>query len=119
MVDVFSAGALTLAESSMEMPSIDDFLPGDPVPRDAVRNQPHHLRAYSGHDHHAAGAGNHAARAKLVPTAGRVPSNGSSSSSRKTSCTRRMGEVRGKRYVPMITTVFLTLLVFNLCGEIP
>ena len=27
MVDVFSAGALTLAESSMEMPSIDDFLP--------------------------------------------------------------------------------------------
>lgn len=30
-----------------------------------------------------------------------------------------MGEVRGKRYVPMVTTVFLTLLVFNLCGEIP
>ncbi|MEE1295831.1 MAG: F0F1 ATP synthase subunit A [Bifidobacterium sp.] len=30
-----------------------------------------------------------------------------------------MGEVRGKRYVPMVTTVFLTLLVFNLCGEVP
>lgn len=30
-----------------------------------------------------------------------------------------MGEVRGKRYAPMMTTVFLTLLVFNLCGEIP
>ena len=30
-----------------------------------------------------------------------------------------MGELRGKRYVPMITTVFCTLLVFNLCGLIP
>ena len=30
-----------------------------------------------------------------------------------------MGELRGKRYVPMITTVFCTLLVFNLCGIIP
>ena len=29
-----------------------------------------------------------------------------------------MGELRGKRYVPMITTVFCTLLVFNLCGII-
>ena len=30
-----------------------------------------------------------------------------------------MGELRDKRYVPMITTVFCTLLVFNLCGIIP
>lgn len=30
-----------------------------------------------------------------------------------------MGELRGKRYVPMVTTVFLTILVFNLCGIIP
>ena len=30
-----------------------------------------------------------------------------------------MGEMRGKRYVPMITTVFFTFLVFNLCGIIP
>ncbi|MCH4160930.1 F0F1 ATP synthase subunit A [Bifidobacterium sp.] len=29
-----------------------------------------------------------------------------------------MGELRGKRYVPMITTVFLSIAVFNLCGEI-
>ncbi|MDN6459010.1 MAG: F0F1 ATP synthase subunit A [Bifidobacterium crudilactis] len=29
-----------------------------------------------------------------------------------------MGELRGKRYVPMITTVFMTIAVFNLCGEI-
>ena len=27
MVDVFAAGAATLAEASMEMPSIEDFLP--------------------------------------------------------------------------------------------
>ena len=30
-----------------------------------------------------------------------------------------MGELRGKRYVPMITTVFLTIFVFNICGIIP
>lgn len=30
-----------------------------------------------------------------------------------------MGELRGKRYVPMVATVFCTLLVFNLCGIIP
>ena len=30
-----------------------------------------------------------------------------------------MGELRGRRYVPMVTTVFLTILVFNLCGVIP
>lgn len=30
-----------------------------------------------------------------------------------------MGELRGKRYVPMITTIFMTILVFNLCGIIP
>lgn len=30
-----------------------------------------------------------------------------------------MGELRGKRYVPMITTVFMSVLVFNLCGIIP
>jgi F-type H+-transporting ATPase subunit a len=30
-----------------------------------------------------------------------------------------MGEARGKRYVPMITTIFLTIFVFNLCGIIP
>lgn len=30
-----------------------------------------------------------------------------------------MGELRGRRYVPMITTLFLTIFVFNLCGVIP
>ncbi|NMM94486.1 F0F1 ATP synthase subunit A [Bifidobacterium oedipodis] len=30
-----------------------------------------------------------------------------------------MGEERGKRYVPMITTMFLTIFVFNICGIIP
>lgn len=30
-----------------------------------------------------------------------------------------MGELRGKRYVPMITTIFLSILAFNLCGIIP
>lgn len=30
-----------------------------------------------------------------------------------------MGEARGKRYVPMITTIFFTIFVFNLCGIIP
>jgi F-type H+-transporting ATPase subunit a len=30
-----------------------------------------------------------------------------------------MGELRGRRYLPMITTIFLSILVFNLCGIIP
>lgn len=30
-----------------------------------------------------------------------------------------MGEARGKRYVPMITTLFFTIFIFNLCGIIP
>ncbi|TCD54096.1 ATP synthase F0 subunit A [Alloscardovia theropitheci] len=30
-----------------------------------------------------------------------------------------LGELRGKKYVPMITTMFMTILVFNLCGVIP
>ncbi|MCI1225305.1 MAG: F0F1 ATP synthase subunit A [Bifidobacterium sp.] len=30
-----------------------------------------------------------------------------------------MGKLRGQRYIPMITTIFLTILVFNLCGIIP
>lgn len=29
-----------------------------------------------------------------------------------------MGEARGKRYVPMITTLFFTIFIFNLCGII-
>ncbi|MEE8667139.1 MAG: F0F1 ATP synthase subunit A [Bifidobacterium mongoliense] len=30
-----------------------------------------------------------------------------------------MGEGRGKRYVPMMTTMFITIFVFNVCGSIP
>ena len=30
-----------------------------------------------------------------------------------------MGEARGKRYVPMVTTLFFTIFIFNLCGIIP
>lgn len=30
-----------------------------------------------------------------------------------------MGELRGKRYVPMITTIFFSIFAFNLCGIIP
>ena len=30
-----------------------------------------------------------------------------------------MGPIRGRRYVPMITTIFMTVFIFNLCGIIP
>jgi F-type H+-transporting ATPase subunit a len=30
-----------------------------------------------------------------------------------------MGALRGRRYVPMIATIFFTILVFNLCGIVP
>ena len=89
MVDVFSAGALTLAESSMEMPSIDDFLP----PEILFQGTPFAINRIIFVRILATiimllVLGITAARANWCLAAGRAPSNGSSSSSRKTSCTR-------------------------------
>lgn len=60
-----------------------------------------------------------AARAKLVPGRWQGAVEWLIEFIKKDIVYQVMGEVRGKRYVPMITTVFLTLLVFNLCGEVP
>ena len=60
-----------------------------------------------------------AARAKLVPGRWQGAVEWLIEFIKKDIVYQVMGELRGKRYVPMITTVFLTLLVFNLCGEVP
>lgn len=118
MVDVFSAGALTLAESSMEMPSIDDFLP----PEILFQGTPFAINRIIFVRILATiimllVLGITAARAKLVPGRWQGAVEWLIEFIKKDIVYQVMGEVRGKRYVPMITTVFLTLLVFNLCGE--
>ena len=120
MVDVFSAGALTLAESSMEMPSIDDFLP----PEILFQGTPFAINRIIFVRILATiimllVLGITAARAKLVPGRWQGAVEWLIEFIKKDIVYQVMGEVRGKRYVPMITTVFLTLLVFNLCGEVP
>ena len=84
----------------------------------AVRHQPHHPRSYSCDRHHAAGSRNYGkpCKAHPWPLAGAV--EWLIEFVRDNIVYQVMGELRGKRYVPMITTVFCTLLVFNLCGII-
>ncbi|RYN12432.1 F0F1 ATP synthase subunit A [Bifidobacterium animalis subsp. animalis] len=120
MVDVFSAGALTLAESSIDLPSIDAFLP----PEILFQGTPFAINRIIFVRILATiimllVLGITAARAKLVPGRWQGAVEWFIEFVKKDIVYQVMGEVRGKRYVPMITTVFLTLLVFNLCGEIP
>ena len=120
MVDVFAAGAATLAEASMEMPSIEDFLP----PEILFEGTPFAINRIIFVRILATVImllvlGITAARAKLIPGRWQSAVEWVIDFVKNDIVYQVMGEVRGKRYVPMITTVFLTLLVFNLCGEIP
>ena len=120
MVDVFAAGAATLAEASMEMPSIEDFLP----PEILFEGTPFAINRIIFVRILATiimllVLGITAARAKLIPGRWQSAVEWVIDFVKNDIVYQVMGEVRGKRYVPMITTVFLTLLVFNLCGEIP
>lgn len=60
-----------------------------------------------------------AARAKLIPSRWQGAVEWVLDFVRDSIVYQVMGEIRGRRYVPMITTIFMTILVFNLCGIIP
>lgn len=60
-----------------------------------------------------------AARAKIVPGRWQGVVEVGLDFVRKNIVYEVMGELRGKRYVPMITTLFFTIFAFNLTGVIP
>ena len=99
MISALGEGIMTIADGP-EMPSINDFLP-DPF---VFQGTPFAIN-----------------RIILVRKEAKLPKkqfrallNGVLVQDKDTNI-----ETVAKRYVPMITTVFCTLLVFNLCGIIP
>ena len=120
MVDVFAAGAATLAEASMEMPSIEDFLPpeilfeGTPF----AINRIIFVRVLATIIMLLV-LGITAARAKLIPGRWQSAVEWVIDFVKNDIVYQVMGEVRGKRYVPMITTVFLTLLSSTCAARSP
>lgn len=120
MIDAFSSGVVSLAETSMEMPSIEDFLP----PEILFQGTPFAINRIIFVRILATiimllVLGITVARAKLIPGRWQSAVEWVVDFTEKNIVYQVMGEVRGKRYVPMILTVFLTLLIFNLCGEVP
>lgn len=120
MIDVLSSGEATLAAASMEMPSIDEFLPpeilfqGTPF----AMNRIVFVRVLATIIMLLV-LGITAARAKLIPGRWQGAVEWFIDFTEQNIVYQVMGEVRGKRYVPMIVTVFTCMLVFNLCGEVP
>ncbi|MBM6700084.1 F0F1 ATP synthase subunit A [Bifidobacterium pullorum subsp. saeculare] len=119
MTDVFGAG-LVLAASGPEIPTIDDFLPpeilfqGTPFAMNRIVLVRVVMTVVI-----LLVLGITAARAKLVPGRWQGFVEWGIEYVRDKIVYEVMGEVRGKRYVPMITTMFFTILLFNLCGIIP
>ncbi|RSX55484.1 F0F1 ATP synthase subunit A [Bifidobacterium dolichotidis] len=120
MIGSFGIGAVTLAEAQMEKPSVQDFLP----PEILFQGTPFAINRIIFVRILATiimllVLGITAARAKVVPSRWQSAVEWLIDFVKNSIVYQVMGEVRGKRYVPMITTVFLSLLVFNLCGEVP
>lgn len=119
MIDTLATGIAVLADGP-EMPSIDDFLPetfvfqGTPF----AINRIIMIRIIATVIMLLV-LGIAASRAKLIPGRFQAAVEWLIEFVRDNIVYQVMGEVRGKRYVPMITTVFCTILVFNLCGIIP
>ena len=119
MIGALGKGMLTIADGP-EMPSIDDFLP-DPF---VFQGTPFAINRIILVRILATVImllvlGITASRAKLIPSRWQGAVEWLIEFVRDNIVYQVMGELRGKRYVPMITTVFCTLLVFNLCGIIP
>ncbi|WP_300768402.1 F0F1 ATP synthase subunit A [uncultured Bifidobacterium sp.] len=116
----YAVGAVTLAAKSMEMPSIDDFLPpeilfsGTPFAVNRIILVRILATAIM-----LVVLGVTAARARLIPGRWQAAIEMMVDFVRDNIVYQVMGELRGRRYVPMVTTVFFTLLVFNLCGIVP
>ncbi|MBT1173603.1 F0F1 ATP synthase subunit A [Bifidobacterium sp. MA2] len=111
---------LTLAAEGPELPTINDFLlpqiifPGTPFAMDRIILVRVLATAIM-----LIVLGVTAARVKLIPGRWQAAVEWVLDFVRDQIVYQVMGENRGKRYVPMITTMFLTILVFNLCGIIP
>lgn len=120
MGNAFGLGMVSMAAAEMEMPSINDFLP----PEILFQGTPFAINRIIFVRILATiiillVLGITAARVKLIPGRWQGAVEWFIEFTRDSIVYQVMGEVRGKRYVPMITTVFCALLVFNLCGEVP
>ncbi|MCI1984710.1 MAG: F0F1 ATP synthase subunit A [Bifidobacteriaceae bacterium] len=115
-----AAAVTTLAASGPDIPSIDDFLPepalfaGTPFAINRII-----LVRIIATLLIVVVLGISAKRAKLIPGRWQGAVEWLIEFVQNSIVYEVMGELRGKRYVPMITTIFLSILVFNLCGIIP
>ena len=119
MISALGEGIMTIADGP-EMPSINDFLP-DPF---VFQGTPFAINRIILVRILATVImllvlGITASRAKLIPGRWQGAVEWLIEFVRDNIVYQVMGELRGKRYVPMITTVFCTLLVFNLSITLP
>ena len=121
MLEAMGSEAFSLAMAKpSELPSIDDFLPpeilfqGTPFAMNRII-----LIRFVAMVIILLVLGITAARAKLIPSRWQGAIEWVIEFIRDSVVYDTLGEIRGKRYVPMITTIFLTILVFNLCGIVP
>lgn len=116
----WNTGLLLAAENGLELPSVSDFLPdvclfeGTPF----AINRIILIRIVATVILLAVMVVT-AMRAKLVPGRWQAAVEWVLDFVRESIVYQVMGELRGKRYVPMITTIFMAIFVFNLCGVIP
>ncbi|AKV54952.1 ATP synthase subunit A [Bifidobacterium actinocoloniiforme DSM 22766] len=120
MVEAVGSGPLILAASKPELPGIDDFMP----PEILFQGTPFAMNRIIFVRFIAMVVillvlGITAARAKLIPSRWQGAVEWLIEFVRDSIVYEVMGELRGRRYVPMITTIFLTVMCFNLCGIIP
>ncbi|KAA8826830.1 ATP synthase F0 subunit A [Bifidobacterium reuteri] len=111
---------VALAADGPEFPTVDDFLlpqiifPGTPFAMDRIIM----VRVIATVIMLVI-LGVSAARAKLIPGRWQGAVEWVIEFVRDQIVYQVMGKERGQRYLPMITTMFFTILVFNLCGIIP
>ena len=120
MVDAVGTGALLAADSGPELPTVNDFLP----PEILFQGTPFAINRIILIRIVATVVllvvlGITAKRAKLIPGRWQGVVEMGVDFVRDSVVYQVMGELRGKRYVPMISTLFFTIFVFNLCGIIP
>ena len=120
MVGSLSAGLLLADEAGAHLPSVDDFLP----PEILFQGTPFAINRIILIRIVATIVllvvlGVTAKRAKLIPGRWQGVVEYGLDFVRDKVVYDVMGEARGKRYVPMITTLFFTIFIFNLCGIIP
>ena len=114
------AAAANLAAAEMEIPTIDDFLPetfvfqGTPF----AINRSVMIRLIATVVLLLV-LGITAKRAKIIPSRWQGAVEWVLEFVKNNIVYEVMGSERGRRYVPMITTIFMTILVFNICGIIP